>query len=219
MANRKVHSSRKDKLKGKNRTAKTRQVKATFLIVTEGTSEKHYFEMDSFRDKSIKVEAREGDKPDPLALLRTADAWLAALKSEGDLQPGDQAWIILDEDDASDEQLSEVFDWADKRKDRGVGLTVPQFEYWLVLHFDDGKGLLTQREVEEKLGQYWPNYSKTARPQFTVEQVNQAVSRAHCKVKKPVQTLPEFDSTIGRHSAVTTVHFLVELLFASLYGK
>lgn len=215
-----VKSSQNNKFRGKNDKSKTRQVKAVFMIVTEGTSEKNYFEMDCFRDKSIKVEAREGDKPDPAALIKTAEAWLSSLKADRDLQPGDQAWIILDEDDATDEQLAEVFDWVALRKDRGVGFTVPQFEYWLLLHFDDGKGTRTQREVEEKLKQCWPNYHKTARPQFTVEQVNQAVGRASVKVSDTgVTTLDEFDEKIGRHSSVTTVHFLVELILASLYGR
>lgn len=219
METRKVQSSRGAKFKGKVSSANSRELKAVFLIVTEGVTEKNYFDMDLFRDKSVKVAVRQGDKPAPLALLRTADAWLAKLKKSKDLQPGDQAWVVLDQDASSDEQLSEVFDWASERKDRGVALSVPAFEMWLLLHYSNAKGLLTQKEVEAALGQHWPNFTKTAKPRFTLAQVNQAIERADQKVTDPVSSLSELDSEVGRHASVTTVHLLVKLILKSLYGS
>ena len=160
MSNRRVRSSRQRKFGGKSKRANTRPVKDVFLIVTEGTTEKNYFEMECFRDKSVKVEARRGVHPHPPALLKTADDWLANLKRDGDLRPGDPAWVVLDEDDATDQQLRAVFEWAAERKDRGVGFSVPQFEYWLLLHFADAKGASTQKDVLDSLMQHWPAYAK-----------------------------------------------------------
>ncbi|QNP94972.1 RloB domain-containing protein [Corynebacterium wankanglinii] len=113
--------------------------------------------MECFRDKPVKVEARRGVHPHPPALLKTADEWLANLRRDGDLHPGDQAWVVLDEDDATDQQLQAVFEWAAERKDRGVGFSVPQFEYWLLLHFADAKGASTQKDVLDSLMQHWPH--------------------------------------------------------------
>ncbi|WP_431832117.1 RloB family protein [Corynebacterium coyleae] len=127
--------------------------------------------MDCFRDKSVKVEVRQGDKPDPPALLRTADDWLAQLKRSKDLQPGDQAWVVLDEDAATPEQLGEVFRWAAERKDRGVAFSVPAFEVWLLLHYAEAKGVRSQKEVETALKAHWPTFTKTAKPKFTMEQI------------------------------------------------
>jgi len=49
MSNRRVRSSRGRKSGGKNKRVNTRSVKDVFLIVTEGTTEKNYFEMECFR--------------------------------------------------------------------------------------------------------------------------------------------------------------------------
>lgn len=219
MSNKQVRSSREKKFGGKNKRAKTRPVKDVFLIVTEGTTEKNYFEMGCFRDKSVKVEARRGVHPHPPALLKTADDWLTKLKRDGDLRPGDQAWVILDEDDATDQQLQAVFEWAAERKDRGVGFSVPQFEYWLLLHFVDAKGTSSQKDVLDSLMQHWPAYTKTAQPNFTVEEVRRAISRARRKVCEQPDTLEDFDKRIGRHTASTTVHLLAERIITSLYRR
>ncbi|OHO81429.1 hypothetical protein HMPREF2736_06530 [Corynebacterium sp. HMSC036E10] len=219
MSNKQVRSSREKKFGGKNKRAKTRPVKDVFLIVTEGTTEKNYFEMGCFRDKSVKVEARRGVHPHPPALLKTADDWLTKLKRDGDLRPGDQAWVILDEDDATDQQLQAVFEWAAERKDRGVGFSVPQFEYWLLLHFVDAKGTSSQKDVLDSLMQHWPAYTKTAQPNFTVEEVRRAISRARRKVCEQPDTLEDFDKHIGRHTASTMVHLLAERIITSLYRR
>lgn len=219
MSNKQVRSSREKKFGGKNKRSKTRPVKDVFLIVTEGTTEKNYFQMGCFRDKSVKVEARRGVHPHPPALLKTADDWLTKLKRDGDLRPGDQAWVILDEDDATDQQLQAVFEWAAERKDRGVGFSVPQFEYWLLLHFVDAKGASSQKDVLDSLMQHWPAYTKTAQPNFTVEEVRQAISRARGKVCEQPDTLGDFDEHVGRHTASTTVHLLAERIITSLYRR
>lgn len=219
MNSRNVRSARQNKFRGKAASANSRSLKAVFLIVTEGVTEKNYFEMDCFRDKSVKVEVRQGDKPDPPALLRTADDWLAQLKRSKDLQPGDQAWVVLDEDAATPEQLGEVFQWAAERKDRGVAFSVPAFEVWLLLHYAEAKGVRSQKEVETALKAHWPTFTKTAKPKFTMEQIQQAVSRASRKVGTEYASIEEFDEQVGRHAAVTTVHLLVQLLLASLYRK
>ena len=218
MTNKRVRS-REKKFGGKDKRAKTRPVKDVFLIVTEGTTEKNYFEMECFRDKSVKVEARRGVHPHPPALLKTADDWLASLKRAGDLRPGDQAWVVLDEDDATDEQLEAVFEWAAERKDRGVGFSVPQFEYWLLLHFTDAKGASSKKDVLDSLMQHWPTYTKAAQPNFTVEDVRQAIARARRKVSEQPDSFKDFAEHIGRHTASTTVHLLAERLITSLYRR
>lgn len=219
MSNRRVRSSRQREFGGKNNRVNTRSVKDVFLIVTEGTTEKNYFEMECFRDKSVKVEARRGVHPHPPALLKTADDWLANLKRDGDLRPGDQAWVVLDEDDATDQQLQAVCECATERKDRGVGFSVPQFEYWLLLHFADAKGASTQKDVLDSLMQHWPASAKTAQPSFTVDDVRCAIARAEAKVREPPDSLTDFDEHVGRHTASTPVHLLAERIIASLYGR
>ncbi|MGV0347217.1 hypothetical protein, partial [Corynebacterium coyleae] len=59
----------------------------------------------------------------------------------------------------------------------------------------------------------------TPQPKFTMEQIQQAVSRASRKVGTEYASIEEFDEQVGRHASVTTVHLLVQLLLASLYGR
>lgn len=46
--------------------------------------------------------------------------------------------------------------------DRGVGLCIPQFEYWLLLHCDDAYGVGTQQQVLKSLKNHLPAYEKTS---------------------------------------------------------
>ena len=78
MSNRRVRSSRERKFGGKSKRANTRPVKDVFLIVTEGTTEKNYFEMECFRDKSVKVEARRGVHPQRVSDSLCAGGWFTS---------------------------------------------------------------------------------------------------------------------------------------------
>lgn len=209
-------NSRKKKLSARSRTQGTRPYRSLFAIVVEGQTELRYFTMPLFQDRNVKVEIRPGKQQDPPALTRAADDLLASLKRSGALRAGDQAWIVLDKDDWTANQLMEVFSWANARPDRGVGLTIPQFEYWLLLHFDDGKGASTQTEVLNALRRHIPHYQKAAPLTFTASEVTQAVLRASARVPRPVANLAELNENLGEGTAATTVHFLAERLLASL---
>lgn len=186
---------RRDKLGRKTHSAGTRHIRSLFGIVVEGETEKRYFDMDYFHEPSVKVMVNPGKPNDPPALARAADALIEELKRGGELRSGDQIWVVLDADDWADAQLEEVFRWSRERSekgDRGVGLCIPQFEYWLLLHFEDGRGVGTKAEI------------KTAN------------SRARSRVPEEFASLSDLDADIGRGTASTTVHFLVERLVHSL---
>lgn len=102
-------NSRKKKLSARSRTQGTRPYRSLFAIVVEGQTELRYFTMPLFQDRNVKVEIRPGKQPDPPALNRAADDLLASLKRSGALRAGDQAWIVLDKDDWTANQLTEVF--------------------------------------------------------------------------------------------------------------
>lgn len=211
-----ANSSRKKKLSARRTTQGSRPYRSLFAIVVEGQTELQYFTMPIFRNRNVKVEVRPGKRQDPPALTRAADDLLASLKRSGTLRAGDQAWIVLDKDDWSDAQLTEVFSWANARTDRGVGLSIPQFEYWLLLHFEGGKGISTQAEVLNALRRHIPNYRKAAPFTFSANDVSQAVLKASARVPKPVVSPSELEKNLGAGTAATTVHFLAEQLLASV---
>lgn len=210
---------RRDKLGRKTNSAGTRQIRSLFGIVVEGETEKRYFGMEYFHEPSVKVMVNPGKPNDPPALARAADALIEELKRGGELRSGDQIWVVLDADDWADAQLEEVFRWSQERRekgDRGVGLCIPQFEYWLLLHFEDGRGVGTKAEVLHRLERYLPGYRKNVPLFFTEEDIKAAVGRARARVPEEFGTLADLDAAIGRGTASTTVHFLVERMVQSL---
>ena len=48
-------------------------------------------------------------------------------------------------DEWEDDQIQEIWSWASQRGDRGIALSLPQFEWWLLLHFEDGTGAGTRK--------------------------------------------------------------------------
>ena len=56
----------------------------------------------------------------------------------GEVQPCDEAWIVIDRDEWTEEQLARLHQWSNERTNHGFALSNPNFEYWLILHFEDG---------------------------------------------------------------------------------
>ena len=66
------------------------------------------------------------------------------LESEG-LKPSDEAWLVVDKDQWTDEQLTQLHQWSLQQENYGFALSNPKFEYWLLLHFEDGTGIILSR--------------------------------------------------------------------------
>nr|VFJ70099.1 MAG: RloB-like protein [Candidatus Kentron sp. FW] len=82
----------------------------------------------------------------------------------------------------------------------------PQFEYWLLLHFEDGTGITNSRQCIDRLKRYLPGYDKgiDAR-KITREGIDGAIERARRRDNPPRADWP-------RDVGTTTVYRLVENL-------
>ena len=67
---------------------------------------------------------------------------------------------MVDKDNWSDEQLTRLHNWSQEQENYGFVVSNPKFEYWIVLHFEDGAGITTSRECSDRLSKYLPNYDK-----------------------------------------------------------
>ncbi len=125
---------------------------------------------------------------------------------ENPIQKTDEAWIVVDKDQWSEEQLNELHKWAataSKNKKYGLALSNPKFELWLLLHFEDAKGVATPESCSQKLKAYIPNYNKSLPPnKITPAGIEAAVKRAKQKDSPPCKDWPR--------STGTTVYRLVE---------
>jgi hypothetical protein len=115
----------------------------------------------------------------PHEVLESVKRWI---KENGPLGKGDEAWLVVDTDAWTEEQLNELRNWvseaAERRFGRGLALSDPKFEYWLLLHFENA-GVRSSRECTDKLKRHLPYYDKDVSDHdFSHESIEQAMSTA-----------------------------------------
>jgi len=172
-----------------------------FVIATEGTkTEPEYFSMFNNDNLIVKVQCLKGDgKSDPLHVLKRMKLYL---KSSG-LKISDEAWLVVDKDQWTDEQLKTLHHWSQEKENHGMALSNPLFEYWLLLHFEKGGGIASARTCIERLRQHLPDYDKGInRGKIKKEMIVEAVARAK---EKDSPSCPDWPRDPG-----TTVYRLVE---------
>jgi hypothetical protein len=59
----------------------------------------------------------------------------------------DEAWLAVDKDIWIDSQLQELHQWPQEAQNHGFALSNPSFEYWLLLHFEDGNPACMYRMI------------------------------------------------------------------------
>ena len=178
-------------------------LRKTFLICTEGTkTEPEYFEMlkTFFLNANIKCPRSKKSYSNPKAVLKQMKQEIGKLK----LRDDDQAWIVTDINAWNEEQLYEPYQWSTECENFGFAVSNPNFEYWLLLHFEDGGNIYSAKDVNKKLKKYIPNYNKGINSRFfSIEKVANAVQRAQQKDVPPCLDWPR---SIGQ----TTVYKLVK---------
>lgn len=218
-------SKRKRDLSFSRSKRETREQRALFLIVTEGETERLYFEqlrhVLNLRDASVRVElevAKSKDGPEPKSVCSSMIRTIDAKRSGRTIRSGDAAWVVLDDDSRPSEAFAEIEAWVAKRKDRFAGFSKPQFEYWLLLHFLKATGISTQKECMETLERQVPNYKKTDRNFFGKldrKYIESAVTHAR-ELHKKLTEESSISEMKASPAAVTNLHILVEQILSRL---
>lgn len=182
-----------------------RRYRKLFVIATKGRkTEPRYFSL--FNSASvIRVLCLkcDGDSA-PKQVLKRMQHYL---KDEG-IKSTDEAWLVVDKDQWSSAQLLMLHQWAQSALNYGMALSNPKFEYWLLLHFEEGRGVGTSSQCSERLRRYLPGYDKDVSPRkFPTENIIKAVQRAQARDKPPCKDWP-------RRPGQTTVYRLVARLLA-----
>lgn len=122
------------------------------------------------------------------------------------LLKSDEAWLVVDKDSWTDEQLLPLFEWSQESEGNGFALSNPKFEYWLLLHFEDAN-INSSRQCSERLAKHLPAYEKGIDSRkFTEHRIKQAVERARHRDTPPCNDWPR---TFG-----TTVYKLVKRILS-----
>ena len=123
---------------------------------------------------------------------------------EFELREKDEIWLVVDRDTWNEEDLDILFQWTRSVDNRNLAVSNPQFEYWLLLHFEDGHGLQQVSECLDRLKGHCPNFRKNNIPvgRFTKDKVEDAIRRARLIDSPPCEKWP---TSIG-----TTVYRMIE---------
>ncbi|MBO7722391.1 MAG: RloB domain-containing protein [Thermoguttaceae bacterium] len=179
-----------------------RPYRKLFVIAVEGMkTEPQYFAIFNDKKSVIRIKclrgSRESSPPQVLRRMKTH------LRREG-LKRSDEAWLVVDKDQWTDEQLSQLHAWARSGDNYGFALSNPKFEYWLLLHFEDGAAITSSRDCSDRLKRYLPDYDKGIDPRkITHDRIKEAIRRARLRDTPPCADWP-------RALGGTTVYKLVD---------
>lgn len=183
------------------RSLGTLRYRRMFILATEGAkTEPQYFYLFNNTETVIHVKClKSGSKSSPLQVLARMEKHL---KNEN-LRPEDEAWLVVDKDEWTDGQLQTLYEWSQKDDRYGFSVSNPKFEFWLLLHFENGKGIANSRQCTQRLLKWLPNFSKGhVDTKKIAENIDAAIKRARQKDSPPCDDWPR--------QTGTTVYKLVE---------
>jgi hypothetical protein len=180
-----------------------RRYRRLFIIAVEGSkTEPQYFHIFNSQNSVIQVKCIKSKKEsDPIHVLKRMIEYL----KEEVLRQSDEAWLVVDKDKWTEAQLQQLLDWSSSDARYGFVLSNPNFEYWLLLHFEDGTGISGSQEIHSRLEQWLPNYDKSIDARkISRDSIDAAILRARNRDNPPCSDWP--------HNIGTTVYKLAERL-------
>lgn len=155
----------------------TLRCKKMFVIAAEGRkTENQYFGFFCGEGSVVHIRClQHGDKSAPEHLLKTIERNLAQF----DFRAGDEVWCVCDTDNWKEDQLNALFEWSKQKENYGLAVSNPNFEFWLLLHFEDGSKVRTAADCKTRLKRHLQRYDKSIKKSdFPKEKIEEAVARA-----------------------------------------
>ena len=173
-----------------------------FIIATEGVkTEPAYFGMFNNQKTMIRVKLLPSKhRTSPPQVLKRAKDYVTQER----MKKGDEVWLVIDRDQWTEDQLADVF-MGCRIFDFNLAVSNPKFEYWLLLHFEDGNDVNSSRDCSHRLRKHLPNYDKVNLEISKIAPgIADAIQRASAKDFPPCERWPETNSS--------TVYRLVQKL-------
>ena len=112
-----------------------------------------------------------------------------------------EVWCLIDQDQWPEDDVLILQEGKNVKQSVSIYKvlqSIPKFELWILLHFDKANGVVTAKEVDQKLKSYLPQYNKHLSANlFTLENVTVAINNARLRTR-------------NNHDAQTSVYELVE---------
>ncbi len=175
------------------------------FILTEGESEKVYFDTFKGRDRHVAIVPIVAKRKDSKNLIEYCARQLNEYSL--DFENGDTVSVVIDVDQRTFKELKAI---ESESNENGMELYLSNvsFEYWLVLHFKDWSRASTQEELEQILSDCLKRrYVKTEGiGKKTIEaNLDSAIKRAEKRISEESNR----NELCGKNNPSTTVHFLV----------
>ncbi len=166
------------------RKASVRAYRRRFVVATEGQeTEPRYFSMFNSKSATITV-VLLGSK------RKTSPRRVLERLERADIGKNDPAWIVIDRDTWEEEELHQVFNRC-AEKGFCMAMSNPMFEYWLLLHFEEGKGV-NAGNVTSRLRVHLPDFTKSHVEVNKIRPgIAKAIERAERKDRPPCKKWPK----------------------------
>lgn len=187
-----------------NRPFGSEPYRKLFVISAEGDTENQYFEIFKYNKKlsiDIKLIGKKNHSA-PKLVLERIEKYIVSKE----LKKTDEAWVVVDKDNWDESALNMLCQWSKKKPNYGFVLSNPKFEYWLLLHFEDGTKATSSSMCTNRLKRYLSNYDKSIDSHvFTNELIEKAIRYAKNRDHPSCADWPKMCGS-------TTVYRLVEKL-------
>lgn len=164
-------------------------------IAVEGAkTEVEYFKLLNHLQESTKITVvkKKASASSPVDVL---GAMKKHMRNAG-LSPSDEVWLVVDRDSWPENNLNQLYQWTQAAEQRGLALSNPNFEYWLLLHFEDAVSSLTGPRCLSQLKKHLPKYDKgIPRGKIGLPQIRCAIERARRQDTPPCQDWPRRTGT------------------------
>ena len=187
----------------------------TFLIVVEGAAtEPAYFKeiRAKLKRKTAAVFVWHGKHTDPIGIVREAiklrDAQLEKAE-QATTEPYDQVWVVFNRETQNHPRSEQVPAALRLAEDNGVqvALSIPSFEFWLLLHFDYTKTAFHGcPAVKKALKKFIKDYEKADLP------LSDLISRVATAMKHAEKCHAHWDAVEGDRNPSTDVDKLLRAL-------
>ena len=197
------HSRRSSRLR---RISPRLRFRKRFVISAEGSkTEREYFQRLMSLCDGVQISlVKRSTKSAPQYVLKRM---LEFIRKETVDFPSEY-WLVIDSDQWSKDQIGQLYRWSISNTRFGLAVSNPNFEYWLLLHFEAGHGVASAHDCLIRLRKQDPRYKKSlGRLKFSRERVQKAIQRAEARDTPPCIDWPR--SSIG-----TTVYRLVKKIMS-----
>jgi hypothetical protein len=213
--NHKSKNSRKSsRNNGLSRSPANKKAGIRVLVVTEGKTEKEYFEeLKKWKKLHGLIVIENPNCTDPNSLYEVAKKRKEEEQEKSKISymslPYDEVWIVYDLEEPNSmrrNQSKQVEDRVRYSNKIHIAKSDPSFEFWYVLHFErTTKSFTGASEVEQYLKKHWKNYRKGITPtQNILDKTDTAIRNANW-VREQLESSQSNDPVTDVDKLVTVI--------------